>query len=268
MLYTILQYLGVKWLHFLLFIGTIASPKTTYFINFNDWHENRLSISPYSGLEKQIFWRYTMVRLAVLLLAGATFVAAQTTTTTTATDTAITQKGQRPALDSAMAQKGQRPAMDSTKTQRPERDTTVAKDTAQHKGAMVSDSAKKIVDQLKQKFEKDNDNDSAKSENCKVRDSVAHFAKQIRDTSKVNKVVADSLLQKRKGEANVRIQGAIDAMTQKGDKVGTQVQVARERIQARIVEKRQELIDQQKTILDRQNARKTAKEDTDTTKTN
>jgi hypothetical protein len=214
-----------------------------------------------------------MVRLAVLLLAGATLVAAQTTTTTTATDTAITQKGQHPALDSAMAQKGQRLAMDSTKTQRPERDTTVAekttgvKDTAQHKGTMVADSAKKIVDQLKQRFEKDTDNDSAEVAHGKVRDTVEQFVKHLRDTSKVNKVVADSLLQKRKAEANVRIQGAIDAMTQKGDKVGTQVQVARERIQARIVEKRQELIDQQKTILDRQNARKTAKEDADTTAT-
>jgi hypothetical protein len=202
-----------------------------------------------------------MLRLAVLLLAGATFVAAQTTTTA---DSTVARGHDGPAIDSAMEQ---HTAIDS---QRPERDSTTAeetygvKDTAQHKGVIAIDSVIKIVDQLKQRFDQDNDNDSAEVANGKARDTVIEFRNHMRDTTKV---VADSLLQQRKAEANVRIQGAIDAMTQKGDKVGTQVQEVRDRIQARIVEKRQELIDLQKTILDRQNARKTAKEETDTTTT-
>lgn len=140
-----------------------------------------------------------MVRLAVILLAGATFVAAQTVPATT-------------------------------------------------------DNVDQITEQLKTKLH--HAYQQAGEDADKAREDAMAFQKEMRekfanDTGKA--------MERRRAEANVRLQHAIENIDRASIKVGTQVQEVRDRIQARLTEKRQELVDLQKKILERQEARKAEK---------
>jgi len=75
--------------------------------------------------------------------------------------------------------------------------------------------------------------------------------KQIREKSGEE---ATAAIEARRAEARVRLQGAIDALDRASEKVGTQVEEARARIQDRLQEKRAELVELQKRILERKEA--------------
>lgn len=136
-----------------------------------------------------------MIRLAVLLLAGATFVAAQTAPVTTDVD-------------------------------------------------QMAEQLKTKLHEAYQKAGEDAD---------KAHAAAVEFQNQMRTRSGED---AEKVMEQRRAEANVRLQGAIDALERASEKVGTQVEDVRERIQSRIAEKRQKLMDLQKKILERQAARK------------
>lgn len=147
-----------------------------------------------------------MKRLAVILLAGAALVAAQTTTAPTPPTT-------------------------------------------------PPDNIDQITEQLKEKlhqaYEKaGHDADTARK---------AAMACQ-RDMMEKMKADSGKAMEQRRAEANVRLQHAIDAIDRASQKVGTQVQEVRDRIQARLAEKRKELVELQQKILERQAARKAEKE--------
>lgn len=155
-----------------------------------------------------------MNRLAVLILAGATIVAAQTTAETTEKTFA-----REKSSDTAMVRGKQQRTMSDT--------------------AMLREKFNAAIERALEKA------DTARAEALRLREEMR--GKIADDTSKIMK--------QRREQMHVRLQNAIEALEKASEKVGAQVGKAQERTQSRLLERRDELIELQKKILERQQNR-------------
>jgi|GEM_PF-2814354 len=87
--------------------------------------------------------------------------------------------------------------------------------------------------------------DTARAEALRLREEMR--GKVADDTSKIMK--------ERREQMHARLQNAIEALEKASEKVGAQVGKAQERTQSRLLERRDELIELQKRILERQQTR-------------
>jgi hypothetical protein len=176
------------------------------------------------GLEKHYLWRFFMLRLAVVLLVGATFVTAQTaggpmmgSGSDRTIDTAMhddTGMGAMHVRDSAMQRdndSGEVHAFDTTRLGEKFKD-------AMDKCGSMADSARETAMEMR-----DHMRDSTGADSAKVMDQ--HHAMK-----------------------RERLQGAIDALDKVSERMGTQVRGASDQAQTRIMERRDELIQKQQRI--------------------
>ncbi len=178
------------------------------------------------GLEKHFLWRFFMLRLAVVLLVGATFVTAQTA----GGPMMGMGSGSDRTIDTAMHDDTGMGAIHV-------RDSAMQKDN--DSGEVHVFDTTRLGEKIKDAM------DRCGSKADSAREVVRGFREEMRDTADGDtaKVMDQHRAMKRE-----RLQGAIDALDKVSERMGAQVKGASDQAQTRIMERRDELIQKQERI--------------------